>query len=221
MYHAFESLREFLKDRPIGLSATSSHGVREMPLSKRQVSESDDFLTAMQGVAPIARRGSRVPKNGRRDYLPPARVTDGDAAMSRAMEDVYVVNSLNLPEYMEGSAEDINPLVMEKLRAGEYSVQETLDLHGLSVTEAEETFGYFVTNAVRNQSRCIKIIHGRGLKSKDGPVLKKKLKLWMVRAIHRRWVAAFCSARMSDGGPGATLLLLRTKANKRRLRMYG
>jgi DNA-nicking Smr family endonuclease len=52
-------------------------------------------------------------------------------------------------------------------------------------------------------------------------VLKEKLKEWIVRAMHRKWVVAFASAGMADGGPGATTILLRTRAQKKRLHVIG
>jgi DNA-nicking Smr family endonuclease len=128
---------------------------------------------------------------------------------------------INLPEYMEGSVEGTHPFVMDKLRGGEFSVQKALDLHGLSANEACDAFHAFLADAVRSRLRCVRVVHGRGLKSKGGPVLKEKLKEWIVRAMHRKWVIAFASCRMAEGGPGATTILLHTKAHKKRLRIIG
>jgi DNA-nicking Smr family endonuclease len=221
IYRAFERLPQLLRDRRIELRATGQQNVREMSPPKQPAVEKDDFLTAMTGVTPIAERNRRVPKNSRKDCSGPASYKPKDVTMDSAMENSYVLNVLNLPEYMEGCAEDLHPLILERLRGGEYSMQRIIDLHGLSAEEAEETFKSFIIDAIQNQVCCVKVIHGRGLKSKRGPVLKEKLKGWIVRAIHRRWVAAFCSAKMSDGGPGATIILLRTRANKKRLHIYG
>jgi DNA-nicking Smr family endonuclease len=52
-------------------------------------------------------------------------------------------------------------------------------------------------------------------------VLKEKLKEWIVRAMHRKWVVAFASSGMAGGGPGATTILLRTRALKKRLHVIG
>jgi len=221
IYRAFERLPEFLKDRRIELSTPESHRVREMSRPKQPVPEVDDFMTAMTGVTPIAERKKRVPRKSRGAHSGSSACGTKDVTMGVAMAGHSDLDVFNLPEYMEGSAEGLSPLILERLRAGEYSVQRTLDLHGLVSEEAEEAFRSFVTDAIQNRICCIKIIHGRGLKSKRGPVLKGKLKGWIVRAIHRRWVVAFCSARMSDGGPGATLILLRARANKKRLNIFG
>ena len=141
--------------------------------------------------------------------------------MEETLDEGYAFNVINLPEHMEGHADDMNPLSLEKLRNGEFSVQKVLDLHGLSVGEARDSFNAFIRDAIQSHVNCVKIIHGRGLKSRQGPVLKKKLKEWIVRAMHRKWVVAFSSAKMKEGGPGATIILLRTTARKKRLHIIG
>jgi DNA-nicking Smr family endonuclease len=122
---------------------------------------------------------------------------------------------------MEGFVEGVNPLTLEKLRAGDFSVQKILDLHGLGVEQAHAAFQKFIGDAVRTRVQCVKVIHGRGLRSKFAPMLKEKLKEWIVRAMHRRWVIAFASAVMPDGGPGATVILLRSHPDKKRLHIIG
>jgi DNA-nicking Smr family endonuclease len=42
-----------------------------------------------------------------------------------------------------------------------------------------------------------------------------------MRAMHRKWVVAFASAEMAEGGPGATTVLLRTRAHKKKLHVIG
>ena len=54
--------------------------------------------------------------------------------------------------------------------------------------------------------RCVRVIHGKGLGSKNRePVLKAKGKYWLTR---REEVLAYCQARPVDGGSGALLVLL-------------
>jgi DNA-nicking Smr family endonuclease len=63
----------------------------------------------------------------------------------------------------------------------------------------------------RNQGkRCVLVVHGRGLHSKDQlPVLKDALRNWLASARFGRHVLAFASARQVDGGAGAIYVLLR------------
>ena len=55
--------------------------------------------------------------------------------------------------------------------------------------------------------RCVRIVHGKGLGSRNRePVLKGKLRKWLPL---RDEVLAFCQAPPYEGGSGAALVLLR------------
>jgi len=96
---------------------------------------------------------------------------------------------------------------MKKLRRGHWVVQAHLDLHGLNTDEARAAVGAFVHDCVRQDRRCVRIVHGKGLGSRNKePVLKNKLRNWLVQ---REEVQAFCQARQVDGGAGAVIVLLR------------
>jgi len=66
----------------------------------------------------------------------------------------------------------------------------------------------FFREAFTQGWRCVKIIHGRGLRSVKGPVLKDAV----IRRLLGRWrkqVIGFVSARQCDGGLGALYVMLR------------
>ena len=80
----------------------------------------------------------------------------------------------------------------------------------MTAEEARVAVDRFLTTAQRNGQRCVLIIHGRGLNSKDQvPVLKTRLAQWLARGSWARLVLAFTSARPCDGGAGALYVLLR------------
>jgi DNA-nicking Smr family endonuclease len=86
-------------------------------------------------------------------------------------------------------------------------VQGELDLHGLTVPAAREALVLFLQRCLRERWRCVRVIHGRGLRSKNGePVLKSKTAIWLSQ---RQEILAFCQARPADGGAGAVLVLLK------------
>ena len=86
-------------------------------------------------------------------------------------------------------------------------IQDHLDLHGLRVDEARELLGQFLREALRRGLRCVRVVHGKGLGSKDRqPVLKGKARVWLAQ---RDEVIAFCQARPAEGGSGALVVLLR------------
>lgn len=111
-------------------------------------------------------------------------------------------------EYMEWTSPEIRKDVSEKLHRGDFSVQDCIDLHGMTLIEAEEALKQFFGEAVKNRLFCIKVIHGRGLRSPNGPVLKGALKKWLHGHFRKR-VLAYATAKDCDGGLGATYIILK------------
>ncbi|HLF98288.1 MAG TPA: Smr/MutS family protein [Methylococcaceae bacterium] len=100
----------------------------------------------------------------------------------------------------------VQPKWLLRLRRGELPVEAELDLHGATVEKTRRGLVVFLTNAVTRGLRCVRIIHGKGYRSTQTPVLKNKLNLWLRQTPH---VLAFCSAPPGGGGTGAVLVLLR------------
>jgi DNA-nicking Smr family endonuclease len=97
--------------------------------------------------------------------------------------------------------------VLRRLRRGDYRVEAGIDLHGLGLVEARAQLRAFLLAAQARQLRCVRIVHGKGLRSgQRGPVLKQAVDGLLRRAA---LILAFTSAGMRDGGTGATLALLR------------
>jgi DNA-nicking Smr family endonuclease len=105
--------------------------------------------------------------------------------------------------------EGIQRSVLRKLRRGHYRVYDALDLHGMNVATARLALNDFLQQARRQHLSCVRIIHGKGKRSRNkGPVLKTKVNHWLR---HRDDILAFCSARPMDGGTGALYVLLRSQ----------
>ena len=216
----FSELSQFLKEHRIKVKKDASPAPARETIS---APENDEHLLseAMEGVRTIRRGDNRIRAKRQAPVTGRPRENEEEKLLQEVLTDHSTINVTNLPEYMEGYVEGINPLIMEKLRKGEFSVQQVIDLHGLSIESARETFEYFLSNAVKKGLRCVKVIHGRGLRSRRDPTIKDYLKSWILRAMHRKWVTAFSNATMSDGGPGATCILLRSKPEKKRIRIVG
>jgi len=112
-------------------------------------------------------------------------------------------------EYMEWVSPRIRKDIAQRLHQGGFSVQDYIDLHGMTLREAEEAFLLFFQEALKRQLFCIKVIHGRGLRSPRGPVLKEALKTWLQGKLRKR-ILAYSSAKDCDGGLGATYIILKT-----------
>jgi DNA-nicking Smr family endonuclease len=222
IYRVFRELAAFIRAHPAAppeVRAPAAPVATPEPGAKPP-DEYEAFLEAMKDVRKVDRDNERVPGPARDAGAARPRGSE-TRIMAEMLKDSSPFNVINLPEYMEGYVDDMSPLIIEKLRNGEFSIQKVLDLHGLSSQVACEAFQAFLSEAVQSRLRCVKVIHGRGLRSRQGPVLKEKLKEWVVRAMHRKWVVAFASSGMADGGPGATTILLRARAQKKRLHVIG
>lgn len=97
---------------------------------------------------------------------------------------------------------------LRKLRRGHFAVDAELDLHGLTGPQARAVLRDFLGEHIHRRSRCVRIVHGKGLRSGPrGPVLKNVVNRDLRRIAA---VAAFGSARQVDGGGGAVYVLLNT-----------
>ena len=110
-----------------------------------------------------------------------------------------------LGEPLSYRRDEVPAKALKRLAAGEYAVQDEVDLHHLPAAEAEKLLKAFLTHARQQRHHCVRVIHGKGLRSEAGPVLKA-----MVDAVlrHRGDVLAFSSAPPAQGGTGAVLVLL-------------
>ena len=100
-----------------------------------------------------------------------------------------------------------SPKLLRQLKRGQFSVQDDLDLHQMNAAAAQASIVSFLAEARQHGWRCVRIVHGKGLRSRAaGPVLKGLTD----RLLRRRDdVIAFASARPALGGTGAVVVLLK------------
>ena len=97
--------------------------------------------------------------------------------------------------------------VIRRLRRGHWVVKDELDLHGLNREQARVQLVAFLAECQQRDSRCVRIVHGKGLSSKNNePVLKQLVKSWLMQ---REDVLAFVQAPVAEGGSGAVVVLLK------------
>lgn len=166
------------------------------------------FLQAVGSVLPLRHGSNRLPPlPGNVLPVPQQRLLDEQSVLREAISDEFDVSTLLLTDdqlsYLRpGMGRD----VAHRLRAGHWSIQRQLDLHGLRTDEAREALGAFIRKAHRDGARCVRVVHGKGLGSPGRmPVLKGRVHSWLVQ---KQEVLAFVQARPADGGAGALLVLL-------------
>jgi DNA-nicking Smr family endonuclease len=153
----------------------------------------------LPGVMPLADRG-RVRPPRRRRTRTPLRPPDTPRA-------AFEVERFG--ERVEGRERRVDPRLLDRLRSGTVDIGIHLDLHGRTLDEARSDVEAAVARALAGGSRCLLVVHGRGLRSGGGPVLKEALPGWLTAPPLAARVAAFTSAPPRLGGAGALLVLLR------------
>ena len=141
---------------------------------------------------PIAKQFIRDEKQALRDSL---------------SDDYYPAHELESGEELLYLRTGQSPDVLSKLRRGFWVVQAQIDLHGLISDEAREYVAEFLSSCKKKNIRCIRIVHGKGLGSRNRePVLKHKLRNWLMQ---KDEVIAYAQAKPEDGGSGAVIVLLK------------
>ena len=185
---------------------------RPRPQAK-ELTEEELWTVAVDGARPLADRSARV-KPGPQPLSVARPELDPDL---EAYDELRALVTGEVPfditdsdEFIEGHARGLDPTVVRRLRRGEFAVQAHVDLHGLLKDEAKSELEAFLAKSRQQGKRCVLVVHGRGLHSKDQvPVLKEALKRWMHTGRFARHVLGFSSARPHDGGTGAIYVLLR------------
>jgi len=163
------------------------------------------FRSEMEGVKPL-KKANRV---GHRPEPRPVRVGRHAEADDLSLEDVFsdaIRADEECPEILEFSRSGMQNKVLSQLRAGKLPIEDVVDLHGLSVKEARAYLIDFLQHCEQSDIRNVLIIHGKGFRSKQKPVIKPMVNRWL-RETDR--VLAFHSAQRKDGGTGAVYVLLK------------
>jgi DNA-nicking Smr family endonuclease len=170
--------------------------------------DGDLFEKLFSNVTPLPAHGRVVHPAPRRKPVPEQRLRDERAALADSLSDHIAWDiGTETGEELVYLRNGLSQQTLKKLRRGHWVVQAELDLHGHTTVEARETLVQFLNACRRNGARCVRIVHGKGLRSKNRkPVLKTKVANWLTQ---RDEVLAFCQARQVDGGGGAVMVLLK------------
>jgi DNA-nicking Smr family endonuclease len=226
-FKPFKDLQALFEEKAIELKSISTPRPNESNiLDAIKIDLRSDrviFEEAMVGVKKICRSNCTVPDQSIIKHSKSDKSLDCDEYESLIQLNELIkygtgfVVSLT-PEYVEGTANKVSPEVARRLHQGYYSIQAHFDLHGLGVNDAHQAFDEFLNKSIIAGKRAVLIIHGRGLSSPAKPILKTKVYQWLTVAPWHKWVIAFSSARLCDGGTGATYILLRQQPLTKRFR---
>jgi DNA-nicking Smr family endonuclease len=174
--------------------------------------QSPDFIKAMCDVQPLqSGKGRDLP----REIEPPAVLEPHRQSFRELLENTPEFSLNFSEEYLEGHVVGLDSLILQKLRAGQYSPEAHLDLHGFNARQAFDALVGFVRRSWHRGMRTLLLIPGRGKNSPDGvAVLRERVQAWLTQDPLKRVVLAFCTARPVDGGAGSLYVLLRKYKQK-------
>jgi DNA-nicking Smr family endonuclease len=186
---------------------------RAVQAPKSRDEEAELFLSAIGEVAPVRAQRERVgpPQPPTAAQL---RLSDEEAESMASLAELVSSTArfdvADSSDFVEGAVQGFDEGVMRRLRAGRFSIQAQLDLHGLRREDAKPALDDFIQKSRLAGHRCVLVITGRGLRSEDNvPVLRRGLQSWLTQGSTAKRVLGFCSAKPKDGGLGAVYVLLR------------
>lgn len=164
------------------------------------------FRSAIGEVTPLRKPAAAPPPTPK--PKPRARMAERDdqearGEFARLLRDSSPLEAGDTASYR---GDNLPARMFQRLKRGQYSVQDELDLHGATVAQAETLLRQFLLEAHAHEHGCVRIIHGKGLQSDGGAPVLKNLVDRLLR--QRNDVLAFHSAPAGQGGTGAVLVLL-------------
>ena len=174
---------------------------------KHQLLDDHLFRQEMAGVVPLKTApttGSRAPRTVNRKHKPE------DFSASPDLSNLASADNQGQTDAEDGSSHRKNGIqkrTMQKLKRGRFKVGAELDLHNLTMKKGRSVLLEFIAEAQSRSLESVRVIHGKGLRSENGPRLKL-----MTRQLLRDHpqVLAYTSCKPADGGDGAVDVLLKS-----------
>ncbi len=168
------------------------------------------FRASVSGVTPLPGSFRVEHERPQPRPVPVQRLRDDREALRDSLSDHIPWDADGeTGEELSFARNGIGVQTLRKLRRGHWAIQGELDLHGLTADEARELTVDFLRQCGERGWRCVRIIHGKGLGSKNRePVLKRRIAGWLMQ---RDEILAFCQARRAEGGSGAVVVLLKNR----------
>ncbi len=198
-------LRNSLKQQE---EARKKAALEQAELARIAAQEQNLFRRSIGEVTPLPYQDRMEPYFERPAPIARQRMLDEEAALAESLSDeMDVERLLDTDQTLSFTRSGVGPEVVRKLRKGHWVIQGELDLHGMRREEARTELAEFLHRAGKKGIRCVRIIHGKGLGSRNRePILKQLVYRWLVQ---KDEVLAFCIARAADGGNGALVVLLK------------
>ena len=172
------------------------------------------FRDAMRGV-------TKLGEAGKESVLPQQKPRAKDAILSRndldpndheaEIELSYEHMAQQVPHH-HFSHGGLQHKQMKRLQQGKIPFEAAIDLHHMTLKEAEQAVRAFVRDSRAHGMKCIKIIHGRGLHTRPGRITLLHMVRYLLTEIEG--VLAYSATPQALGGNGAVLVLLKRERDE-------
>lgn len=168
--------------------------------------DNDLFRNEMRDVIRSRPNNRVVPSRPKPKPVPTQRLEDERAVLTELSRLAFELDDIEFEDDAVFLRPGLSRDILRKLRRTHWVIQDHLDLHGLTSEEAIEATAEFLADCRRRGLRCVRIVHGKGLRSRGRePVLKHRVRRALVR---RSEVLAYVEPRQIHGGGGAVVVLL-------------
>lgn len=186
---------------------------------KRPLTEAEEALwnAATRGDRPLDRANVLGPPETPRPRRRPMRNPEAMGLSADAGP---------LPRPARPGSSEMDGNLAQKLRRGQVPIEGTIDLHGLTLREAEDRLNRYVAGALARAARCILVITGKGalppapherdyMPERPRPgAIRANLPGWLDRGPHAGQILSIQPAQPKHGGSGAFYVLLRRRREK-------
>jgi DNA-nicking Smr family endonuclease len=165
------------------------------------------FREKMTGVVPLKtepKTDSKPPRKVKRTHAPEKFSARYDPA---ALSSAGGQHHIDADDGSSHRKNGIQKRTMQKLKRGQFAVGAELDLHNMTTEKAQTVLLEFIEEALTESLVSVRVIHGKGLRSTNGPRIKL-----MTRQLLRDHpgVLAYTNCKPADGGDGAVHVLLKS-----------
>lgn len=173
------------------------------------------FRKEMQDVTPLTTKKPKL-TTANRPPLPIVKrqrdLFEDLAPKVKLWEDLsdYYANPVQAESMLSYQRSGIGRAQIQALNTGNIIYQAKLDLHGLKPDAAKEQLNQFLIRQIQQQHRWVLVIHGKGGRFGETPVLKNLVNHWLQQI---PTVLAFHSAQPKHGGTGSVYVLLKNIDN--------
>lgn len=169
--------------------------------------DQDDASLFRDAIGPVRELPPAAAPPARPKPRPSPRMAQRDEAeAAHEFRRALTADALEAGDALSYRRDSVPPRTLQRLRRGQFSVQDELDLHHSNAASAEALLRAFLVDARHSGHGCVRIVHGKGLHGDSHAPVLKNLVDRLLR--HRADVLAFHSAPTAQGGTGAVLVLL-------------